>query len=200
MTDTQQFWSGEGGEKYHARNRVKWWERRKIWAGILSATSARSVFEGGCGAGFNLTAIKAEQPQVEVHGCDLNEVAIRQAWAAGLSNVRQDSIVDALSLYGMGSAVPLYELCMTVGVLIHVPPEALESTMRLMIDASAQYVLSIEYHAEQEEAIVYRGQEGLLWRRNYGGLYQDLGLKPVFSGTVGPADGFDNCNWALLSK
>ena len=48
--------------------------------------------------------------------------------------------------------------------------------------------------------IEYQGQSGLLWKRPYGAMYEDLGLTELTFGKVGPDDGFDNCIWRLLEK
>ena len=69
--------------------------------------------------------------------------------------------------------------------------------MKKIISKSTDYILAIEYYAKEETEIEYRGQQGLLWKRPYGNLYQDMGLTLVTSGL---ADGFDNCKFWLLQK
>ena len=54
---TKDFWSGEFGEEYLKRNRVDWRKRIPFWKDVIDMTGARSVFELGCNAGWNLSAI-----------------------------------------------------------------------------------------------------------------------------------------------
>jgi hypothetical protein len=45
--------------------------------------------------------------------------------------------------------------------------------------------------------IEYRGEKDRLWKRPYGKLYEAMGLTLV---KAGPAEGFDRCDFWLLSK
>jgi hypothetical protein len=63
-----------------------------------------------------------------------------------------------------------------------------------------KHVLAIEYDAAAEEEVVYRGERGLLWKRNYGKLYEELGCRELMSGYLKAEDGFDNCTWWLMEK
>jgi hypothetical protein len=101
---------------------------------------------------------------------------------------------QALETYEGGT----FDLIVTAGVLIHIPPAQLHSTMQAIVDASADYVLAVEYHAEQEEEVEYRGHAGMLWRRPYGKLYQAMGLVLVDEWDAG--EGFDRCRAVLLRK
>jgi hypothetical protein len=72
--------------------------------------------------------------------------------------------------------------------------------MQTIVNHSFKYVLCIEYESVEEEEIEYRGQTGLLWKRPYRQMYEDLGLREIAFGRVGPEDGFDDCIWGLMSK
>ena len=48
--------------------------------------------------------------------------------------------------------------------------------------------------------VEYRGEKDRLWKRNYGQLCQDLGLKHHMSGFLTPEQGFDNVTWWLGQK
>jgi hypothetical protein len=129
-----------------------------------------------------------------VYGCDVNPIAVGQARAAGL-DVFQGDAITALANFPH----PTFDLVFTAGVLIHIPPQTLPIVMHSIVNASAQYVLAVEYEGD-ETMVEYRGESDRLWRRHYGSLYEGMGLKLVDSGQVGPADGFDNCTWWLLQK
>ena len=187
-------WQGEFGNEYLARNRVEWRKRWPFWGDIVNATNARSYFEYGCNAGWNLSAIKAAYHHARVSGVDINSQAVTRARCAGLDvqlvcPAAQVSMMDG----------PIAELTFTAGVLIHIPPDQLQSVMKALVSASYDYVLAVEYASltGAEEPVTYRGKEGMLWRRDYGKLYQDMGLTLV---DTGEAEGFDRCTYWLLRK
>lgn len=185
---TEEVWAGKFGDEYLKRNQVNWQARIPFWKSILDKTGARSAYEFGCNAGWNLSAIKRLYPDVMTSGVDINEDAITQAWTADL-NVFHAEETELIT--------PQAELTFTSGVLIHIPPEDLKQTMQDMIDRSYDYILAIEYEADKEEEIEYRGQQGLLWKRPYGEIYKDLGLTPIDTGV---AIGFNDCTYWLLRK
>jgi pseudaminic acid biosynthesis-associated methylase len=194
MNEQAKWWAGQAGEAYTARNRVDWMARRGFWIDIIDMTGTRSAYEVGTNAGWNLSAIQNQQKPVAVYGCDVNPIAVGQARAAGL-DVFQGDAITALANFPQ----PTFDLVFTAGVLIHIPPQTLPIVMHSIVNASAQYVLAVEYEGD-ETMVEYRGESDRLWRRHYGSLYEGMGLKLVDSGQVGPADGFDNCTWWLLQK
>jgi ubiquinone/menaquinone biosynthesis C-methylase UbiE len=74
-------------------------------------------------------------------------------------------------LYGHAFDLPFkneyFDLVFSAGVLIHIPPDHLPEALREIYRVSKRYLLSIEYFAEQETVIHYRGHEDLLWKRNF---------------------------------
>jgi pseudaminic acid biosynthesis-associated methylase len=182
--DTKEFWKNEFGDEYLKRNRVDWQARIPFWQYIIGATGARSVFEFGCNAGWNLSAIHRAYPDISVYGEEINDNAALQARVAGL-RVNMDMW-------------PSYDLTFTAGVLIHVPPDELDLFMWNIVDNSHEYVLAVEYDSEKEEEVEYRGHSGKLWKRPYGQLYQDMGLTLVESKYS--VEGFDDCTFWLFRK
>lgn len=185
---TKEVWKGEFGDEYHQRNQVDWQRRIPFWRGMMFRTGARSVLELGCGPGWNLSAIHRTCPDVIVGGVEINPGAIRHANRAGL-DVGPDSLGELEA-----------DLVFTVGCLIHIPPDQIWDVMKSLVDASYHHVLSIEYEAVEEEEIEYQGQSGLLWKRPYGQMYEELGLKEEHFGRVGRSGGFDNCIFRLMQK
>lgn len=195
MNEQSEAWAGEFGNAYTARNRVDWQKRVPFWSDILHRTGARSILEVGCNAGWNLTAIKRAAPWARSVGSDINPRAIMKAWCAG-HEAWLDTIGNRADIN-----TDCYELVFTAGVLIHVPPGAIEQTMRDIVRTSNRWVLAIEYGAEREEEITYRGRQAMLWKRPFGEMYEALGLKlsgPAY--VLGPDQGFDNCTVYLLEK
>jgi pseudaminic acid biosynthesis-associated methylase len=191
-TQQEQFWQGSFGSEYVSRNRVDWALRVPFWEDILLWTGARSVLEVGCNIGSNLKACRSVDRQIELVGVDVNQDALMEATLAGLD-------VHEMSGSSVGHRWPDgFDLVATVGVLIHVAPEHLSDMMDSIIMASKRYVLAVEYAAETEEHIEYRGVSDRLWRRPFGDLYQAKGLKLIETGDAG--NGFDRCHYWLLKK
>lgn len=203
MNAQEQAWAGEFGDEYTKRNRVNWLQRVPFWAEMLMTTGVTAINEIGCNAGWNLLALRTVNPKLTLMGIDINKSAIEQAKALGLCANNWD--VEYLAfMIAQSTQYPFSmfraELTFTAGVLIHVPPASIQRTVQQIVDVTGRYVLAIEYEAQQEEEITYRGKAGLLWKRPYGQLYQDLGCEEVASGYLKPEDGFDNCTWWLLEK
>jgi len=192
--NTEDLWAGEFGDQYTARNRVNWRKRIPFWKDIIDSTGARSVFELGCNAGWNLSAITRVYPDVTVRGEDINRKSIAQA-SLCLSDPNEVWVSQGLhsSQYD-----PNYELVFTAGLLIHVEPDSLHEMMSKVVNSSCDYVLAIEYASDYEREIEYRGRKEKLWARPFGKLYQDMGLKLVMEAGAGP--GFDDCTAWLLRK
>lgn len=189
MNEQETWWAGEAGNAYTARNRVDWRARIPFWTDIMKFTGARSVYEVGCGAGWNLSAIREASPHdVGFFGCDLNMQACRQCWAAGFNEIHCNSLPIMESIC---------DLVFTAGCLIHIAPDHLPEFMKDIIAASSHYVLAIEYAADAEEMIEYRGEKDRLWKRPYGALYEAMGLKLLHTGD---ATGFDRCQYWLMEK
>lgn len=183
MNRQETYWSGRDGAAYHRRNRVDWRKRIPFWKDILDLTGARSVYEWGCGPGWNLSAIRAASDwYVECTGWDVNTQARMESRWCGFE----------MEVGGYG------ELAFTSGVLIHIPPDELRDQMRRIIESSFDWVLAIEYESTRESMIEYRGEPDLLWARPYGKIYEELGLKQVMTGGAG--EGFDRCTAWLMRK
>ena len=189
MSETAALWAGPFGDSYTARNRVDWRGRVPFWQRIIDTTGVRSVYEVGCNAGFNLSAIRRAFPDVAVAGHDINKRAAAQAGYANLQ------VICEPNMTWMNCA---YEMVVTAGVLIHISPAELPTVMKSIVHASADYVLAVEYAADKEEEVEYRGEHRALWKRPYGELYQHMGLTLVEQGDAGP--GFDRCHYWLLRK
>jgi spore coat polysaccharide biosynthesis protein SpsF len=189
VNETAALWAGPFGDSYTERNRVEWRKRIPFWNDIIDLTGVRSVYEVGCNAGFNLSAIRRAFPDVALAGHDINKRAASQAGYANLQVIHEPNMT------WMNNA---YELVFTSGVLIHVAPNDLPAFMKAIVHASADYVLAIEYAADKEEEIPYRGQHRALWKRPYGKLYEQMGLTLVLQGDAGA--GFDRCQFWLLRK
>jgi len=197
MSETIEFWRADFGDGYVERNRLDWAKRVPFWRHIIDRTNAQSFLEVGCNIGLNLQAIRSLNSEFMMTGCDVNSKALGEATAAGFDVLQQEGHLIA-DLLGPECC----DLAFTCGVLIHVSPDQLQATMEAIKTASSAYVLAVEYEAQEETEVEYRGHAGRLWKRPYGKLYEEMGLSLVETGEVGAADGFDpkGCRWWLLEK
>lgn len=191
-TPQEQFWAGDFGKSYIARNKIDWSLRVPFWDDIINWVNPVSVLEVGCNIGSNLKAIRSIDRQIESVGVDVNVDAITEATISGLN-------VYEMSGQDVGRMWPdTFDLVFTAGVLIHVAPEHLSGMMDSIIAASKRYVLAIEYAADTEEHVEYRGHAERLWRRPFGELYQAKGLKLIEEKEAG--NGFDRCTAWLMER
>jgi hypothetical protein len=86
--------------------------------------------------------------------------------------------------------------------LIHISPKDLPAALFELARVSKRYLLYVEYDAEVEEEVPYRGHSHALWRRDHRAAYLRTipGLKLVRAGHWGWEYGFDCCAWGLLEK
>lgn len=193
MVRTSEFWAGAFGNEYISRNNIDYRTRMDFFLDVMDITDAETILEVGCNKGHNLQALAAVDSDVELAGCDINATAATMAESAMPEAFILNVGANELDQFGIK-----FDLVFTAGVLIHVGPESLKAVMQAIIDASEKYVLAVEYDADIEMEVEYRGHAGKLWRRPFGKLYEDMGLKLVKSWPAG--DGFDNCQAWLMVK
>lgn len=89
------------------------------------------------------------------------------------------------------------DLAFTCGVLIHIDPKQL-ATAPPTVQGFTQVYCAREIFSVEPEERTYRGQNGLLFKRDFGGFFFDrfADLKAVDYGFLRPrATGFDNLTW-----
>jgi spore coat polysaccharide biosynthesis protein SpsF len=98
-----------------------------------------------------------------------------------------------------------YDLVLTKGVLIHINPDNLAAVYQKMYSTSARWILTIEYYSRKADEVLYRGHQGVLFKRDFAGELMDKfgsGLKLIDYGFVYHRDTFpqDDLTWFLLEK
>ncbi len=190
MSTQLEAWKGEFGDAYTDRNIVDWRDRVPALEKILSGRVIRTAFEVGCSRGHNLLAL--EHLGILVAGVEPNPYACSLALASGL-------IVSDGTVYDTGGITGGSDLVLCCGVLIHVPPDRLNTAMRELVRVSRRYILSIEYAAETETEVMYHGLPAMLWKRDYGALWSDRrDVTLAATGELGPT--WDDATYWLLEK
>ncbi len=197
-TRLERLWSGEFGDAYVDRNLTAYGARGGFWLHLLDRYPCESVLEVGCNVGGNLQWIAQRVDPGHVHGVDVNDKA--------LAMLRQ-RVPGAHAVHAPARDLPFVDasidLVCTVGVLIHQPEESLPRVMDEVVRVARRYVLCAEYADDRTVEVHYRGHEGALFRRDYGGIYvQRHGgvLRLVERGFLTASDGFDDTTWWLFEK
>jgi pseudaminic acid biosynthesis-associated methylase len=196
-TRLEDLWSGTFGDEYLARNANAGEGRGPFWTDLLARIPVRTVLEVGCNVGANLRWLAPLLGPEHLYGVDIN--------LAALDEIRR-------RLPGINTIVsparelpfrdPLFDLVFTAGVLIHQPTATLPRVMGEIVRTAGRYVLAVEYFAAEAEEVPYRGQEGALFRRDYGRLYAEgfPELRLVDEGRLGRDAGWDDVTWWLFER
>jgi len=198
MTQQLLAWEGDFGVAYTERNLVDWHVRLPAFQQMLDGLDLQRVLEVGCNRGHNLKVLAELLGQgCDVVGVEPNRYALELArQATAKAGVLHGNIFD------LPFKDSFFDMVLTAGVLIHVAPSDLPAALDELHRVSRRYLLAIEYFAQQEEAIRYRGQDGLLWKRDFLRAYLDQfpHLSLVQQGYWGVDSGFDRTHWWLLEK
>ena len=202
-TPQEAAWRGEFGDHYTDRNQGRVPANRAFFRKALRAVNwppaAPSILELGCGAGENLSALRQILPAAHLAGLEINPSAAAIARNHG-HLVHEISILDYIVQLGGN----LFDLVFTKGLLIHIPPTELARAYHVLVEASRRWVLVAEYYNPKPVEVPYRGQAGMLWKRDFAGellaAYQELRL--VDYGFVYHRDPYpqDDLTFFLLEK
>ena len=196
-TRLEQLWGGEFGDAYIDRNREPGDMRRPFWQHVFQTVPAHRVLEVGCNVGINLKWISAHVTPHEVYGVDVNRKALEE--------LRQTQ-PGVNAVWTPARDLPFrdgwFDLVFTTGVLIHQPPSTLPLVMSEIVRCSRRYVLCGEYYADTLTEVPYRGQTGALYKRDFGGLYQELfpELQLLDKGFLPRAQGWDDVTYWIFQK
>ena len=205
MNKQEEMWAGKFGDEY-TRRMINGTEdyaiRQGFWKSFFSRhIDIENILEVGCGYGFNLHNIPLVLGfgQRRLVGIDVNDNSLEDCYRQG----RIDT------LYGQATDIPFkdnfFDLVFTCGLLIHIPPDDLLPVMSEMVRCSHKYVMFMEYWAEKEEEIEYRGEMGLLWKRPYKDIFLSFYSRHsqyecIDEGFLTKDDGFDDVTWWLFER
>ena len=171
MSETKRLeamWAGEFGDAYVERNADAHTGREAFWRERVETLGIASALEIGCNVGGNLRWLATLLGNESVAGVDVNARALE---------VAREHIPGANLRLTSGRELPFadaaFDLVFTVGVLIHQSQADLPSVIDEMVRCSGRYVLCAEYYAETLEEVPYRGQEGALFKQDYGARIQE---------------------------
>jgi len=164
-----------------------------MWRKILNSLPElpSKILEVGANIGLNLDVLSGIS-NAELIGLEPNDIARSQ--------------IKHNSLNGTADSIPLednaVDMAFTCGVLIHVPPDELKKACDEIYRVSSRYVVCIEYFSDKLEEILYRGQMGLLWKRDFGKYWKDnYKLSLIDYGFLWKEEtGLDNLTYFIFEK
>jgi pseudaminic acid biosynthesis-associated methylase len=165
----EDLWAGGFGDAWIERNGRDFDARGAFWTGLLERFPARSALEVGAAHGENLRHLSRVIEPHALWGLDINQASLdaMQKVAPGVN-----------ACWGVARSLPfrdgLVDLAFTVGLLIHQPDSTLPIVMSEIVRCSRRFVFCGEYHADEPTDVHYRDHEGVLIKRDYGRLYQEL--------------------------
>lgn len=185
-------WKGEFGDAYHERNVLT--VRCDFWYAVLGGHMMyiKSVLEVGAGKGDNLISIRNLSPWafLRLTGVDINEDACEA--------MEDEKIVAIQGAFPHFELDNRYDLVLTRGFLIHVPPADIDAALEKIYTLSNRYIVIAEYYSPARRAISYRGLRNALWTDDYAGR-----LMKAHPDLTVLRTGFDyeyGITWFLLEK
>ena len=200
-TQQEEFWQGEFGDDYIARNASSQLlaANTAFFAKVMERTGALgSVAEFGCNIGMNLRALRQLMPESKLTGLEINPKAAEILRDWGEAEVIEASILDV-------ELDRRFDLTFTKGVLIHINPDHLHEVYQRLYEYSSRYILVAEYYNPAPVEIPYRGHSDRLFKRDFAGdlleRYSDLTLVDYgFLYHRDPVFPQDDISWFLLQK
>ena len=201
VSEQEKFWMGEFGIKYNQRNAGAHLVdgRAHLLKDALKSTSEiKNVIEFGANIGLNICALKNLYPKINLSAIEINKEAIDRLLEIQGLKVYQGSVLD---MHTEG----LYDLVISVGLLIHINPNDLSAVYDNIHRVSGRYILIAEYYNPEPVSISYRGYENKMFKGDFAGdlldKYQDLKLVDYgFCYRRDPKVALDDITWFLLEK
>lgn len=176
ITSEEKFWQGEFGNEYISRNGGSDVLAAKVTAFtryLEFASDINSTLELGGNIGMNEKALSIIMPHISMDVVEINAQAAKECETIPNVTVYQQSIFDF-------ETEKQYDLTFTSGVLIHINPEMLPVVYEKLYKYSSRYILVSEYYNPTPVDVVYHGNRGKLYKRDFAGemldRYKDLTL------------------------
>jgi len=171
-------WTSEFGREYTERNNFTVQSMDSLYMDRYGSTRTAMnhefldgidrtirILEVGCNIGTQLSFL-GQMGFQNLSGIDVQESAVELARA---------HLPSAELLVSPGQELPFpddyFDLVFTSGVLIHIAPKELGTVMQEIHRCSRKLIWGFEYYSENQAAIPYRGNEGLLWKNDFARMY-----------------------------
>lgn len=197
--DTREFWSGDFNLGYIERNSSDEMLASNLFffAKILFDRNLKpkTILELGANVGLNIRALQLLLPNTRFDAVEINRDAFEKLKETGCE-AHLSSIEDFDSR-------KKYDLVLSKGVLIHIEPQELQKVYKKIVDLSKKWILIAEYFSRTPTEVVYHGEEGKLFKRDFARELMDTNnVSLVASGFSSKLMEFpqDDLNWYLFEK
>ncbi len=203
LTPQEDFWMNKVTESYAHDNSTFDEELGLLaWERILSKvekTDVLSYLDCGSNIGRNLRFLKKILPFASANIIELAEAPYQKC----LTEFKIDqSFLGSIKNADFSTQ---FDFVFSSGVLIHVHPDDLISSMERMFRLSSRYILIAEYFNRTPVMISYRGEDNRLFKRDFGKLFlENFDCKIVDYGFLWGHQfdnaGFDDVTYWLFEK
>jgi spore coat polysaccharide biosynthesis protein SpsF len=139
----------------------------ELFAKILDRTqNVQSVIEFGAGQGDNLLAIRRLLPDARLTGVEVNADACAKLAKLDIHAVNAN-LLDYVPLTA-------WDLVLTKGLLIDIPPAQLELAFGVLYRSSRRYICIAECYNPAPQTIEDWGNAGRLFQRDFAGEMTDM--------------------------
>jgi ubiquinone/menaquinone biosynthesis C-methylase UbiE/uncharacterized protein YbaR (Trm112 family) len=181
LKDQRDYWLRRGNE-YCDEFLEKGYERLEIFFQDLVIKELKklkfdSIFEAGCGFGWNIKRFKKEFPKARVGGLDFSHT---QLLNGKLKYIKDESIVltggDATKMPFKDGA---YDIGFSLGVFMNINEKKIEAAIDEMIRVSKKYIVHLEYDEKRttKDLRERRAFKTNIVSHDYKKLYEKKGLK-----------------------
>jgi pseudaminic acid biosynthesis-associated methylase len=171
-------WCGDFGREYTLRSCLTPEQVDALWEKNYGTTRTQlnrhflrdipvdaRILEVGCNIGNQLLLLQ-RLGYSNLFGVDVQDYALEMA-GARTKNV----IFTQASSFALPYEDRYFDLVFTSGVLIHVSPKDLPSTLNEIHRCAKRYIWGSEYYAPNATEVSYRGHDELLWKMDYAREY-----------------------------
>jgi len=125
------------------------------------------ILEVGANSGIQLSCLK-ELGFNRLYGIDIQREAIELA-----HKKRPELDVIEGNIFDIPFQDGFFDLVFTSGVLIHIPPEKINSALNEIVRCTNDRIYGHEYYSEEYTEIEHRGHEGVLWKADFPEQYME---------------------------
>ena len=143
--------------------------RTKLNELFLTGLTINNILEVGCNIGVQLLILN-KMGYKNLYGIEINEYAINMY--KKVINSKDIYIIKG-SAYDIPYKNSFFDLVVTSGLLIHIPIEDIELVLDEIYRCSKKYILGYEYYSDKYTMIRYRGEDNLLWKADFAGLFME---------------------------
>src|SRR3989338_4619080 len=180
MTKQIEFWQSDFGRKYTDRSPQTAAEQDALSKKNFGLTQEKmnlkffkelpieSILEVGCNVGSQLQVVQ-KQGYEKLYGIEAQPYAVEKGKKLSIGiNIIQGSALD------LPFKDDYFDLLFTYGVLIHISPDDITQVLSEIYRVSKRFIWGFEYFCKNYQPLDYRGNEGFLWKGDFGKMYQDL--------------------------